>query len=154
MNRLRFIRPSFLKGRTLIPSGGDSQGQVTFTKDVAGRTPSSHFHVLSELDSLLSTLELNFFVTKYYEMKDRDARKVSVYALNYGLCSKYAITFGRPEGKREYRLYYVERIFDFTPIMKKYIQQNQEIKCNSCGAVHGLDKLQGIQMFDMMCPVC
>jgi hypothetical protein len=25
---LRFIRPSFLKGRTLIPSGGDSQGQV------------------------------------------------------------------------------------------------------------------------------
>ena len=126
----------------------------TVTADIRGRTPSSHFHTMSELDSLLSTLELNFFLTKFYEMKDRDGRKVSIYALNYGLCGKYSIAFGRPGGKREYRLYYVERIFDYTPILKKYLQSNQEIRCVSCGAIHGLDKLESIKLFDMMCPSC
>jgi len=31
-------------------------------------------------------------------MSDRDGPKVSVFALNYGLCQKYTIEFGRPEG--------------------------------------------------------
>jgi DNA-binding MarR family transcriptional regulator len=106
------------------------------------------------MDSLLATLELNFFITKYYEMKDRDGRKASVYALNHGLCAKYSIGFGRPSGKREYRLYYVERIFDYTPILKKYIEVNQELKCSNCGVVHGLDKLESIKLFEMMCPSC
>jgi hypothetical protein len=79
-------------------------------RNIAGRPPTSHFHVLTEFDSLLSTLELNFFLTKYFEMKDRDGRKVSVFALNFGLCEKHSIEFGRPAGKREYRLYFVERI--------------------------------------------
>jgi len=52
---------------------------------IKGRPPTSHFHAVSEFDSLLSTLELNFFLTKYFEMKDRDGRKVSVFALNFGL---------------------------------------------------------------------
>lgn len=124
------------------------------TQAIAGRTPSSHFHILSELDPLLHTLELNFFLTKYYEMKDRDGRKVSVYALNHGLCSKYTITFGRPTGKREFRLYYVERVFDCTPIIKNYIEKNQELRCTGCSAVHGLDKLPSLQLFGMMCPSC
>lgn len=128
--------------------------ESSVTKLISGRTPSSHFHVLADMDSLLATLELNFFLTKYYEMKDRDGRKVSIYALNHGLCSKYTIGFGRPSGKREFRLYYIERIFDYTPIMRAYIERNQEIKCNGCGAVHGLDKLDSIRLFDMMCPVC
>lgn len=124
------------------------------TKHILGRTPSSHFHVLTEFDSLLATLELNFFLTKYYEMKDRDGRKVSIYALNHGLCQKYTISFGRPTGKREFRLYYVERIFDYTPLIKKYIERNQEIRCINCHTVHGLDKLESIRLFDMMCPKC
>lgn len=126
----------------------------TVTRLVSGRTPSSHFHVLAEMDGLLATLELNFFLTKYYEMKDRDGRKVSIYALNHGLCSKYTIAFGRPTGKREFRLYYVERIFDNTPLIKKYIEKNQELRCAGCSTVHGLDKLDSIRLFDMMCPTC
>jgi hypothetical protein len=90
------------------------------TLQIPGRTPSSHFHILTEMDSLLTTLELNFFLTKYYEMKDRDGRKVSIYALNHGLCAKYTIAFGRPSGKREFRLYYVERIFDYTDTKEVY----------------------------------
>jgi hypothetical protein len=126
----------------------------TVTMEIKGRTPSSHFHIVSELDSLLSTLELNFFVTKYYEMKDRDGRKVSIYALNHGLCSRYSIAFGRPKGKREFRTYYIERIFDYTPILKRYLEINQELKCKKCGAIHGLDKLESIRLFDFMCPTC
>jgi hypothetical protein len=127
-----------------------SYKQSSVTRDIEGRTPSSHFHVLSDLDSLLSTLELNFFITKWFQMKDRDGRKVSVYALNYGLCGKYSLAFGRPEGKREYRLYYIERVFDYTPLLRRFLQKNQEIKCTGCGAVLGLDKWESIKLFDMM----
>lgn len=123
------------------------------TKEIRGRTPSSHFHVLRDFESLLSTLELNFFITKYFEMRDRDARTVAVYALNYGLCSRYTIEFGKPVGRKE-RLYFVERIFDYTPIIRRYLLSNQEIRCDSCDAVHGLDKLESLKLFDMMCPTC
>jgi DNA-binding MarR family transcriptional regulator len=87
-------------------------------------------------------------------MKDRDGRPVSVYALNYGLCNRYSIEFGRPEGQREFRLYFVERIFDYSPIIADYLNRNQEIKCSNCGAVHGIDRLESLKLFDMLCPNC
>jgi hypothetical protein len=124
------------------------------TRDVSGRTPSSHFHVAKPLDASLATLELNFFLTLYYEMKDRDGKNVSVYALNHGLCNKYTLSFGRPSGQREHRLYFVERIFDYTPIVRRFLEANQEIRCDSCGKIYGLDKLDGLIMFDMLCPSC
>ena len=123
-------------------------------RDLPGTPPTSHFYVALELESLLSTLELNFFATKYYEMSDRDGRKVAVYALNFGLCQKYAIAFGRPTEKREHRLYFVERVFDYTSLLRKFMQQNQEIKCGHCGTTHELDKLDALRMIDMLCPKC
>lgn len=123
-------------------------------RDFSGTPPTSHFHVAVELESLLTTLELNFFVTKYYEMSDRDGRKVAVYALNFGLCEKFAITFGRPTGKREQRLYFVERIFDCTSILRQFMRQNQEIRCANCGATHEIEKLEALKVFDMRCPTC
>lgn len=123
-------------------------------RDLPGRPPTSHFHVQMEYDPVLSTLELNFFLTKYYEMKDRDGHDVSVYALNYGLCQQEAISFGRPRGKREHRLYFVERIFDFTPIIISYIKVNQEIVCDHCGQRLGHEMLPAIQAFGMLCPTC
>jgi DNA-binding MarR family transcriptional regulator len=124
------------------------------TRDISGRTPSSHFHIVTELDSVVATLELNFFITKYFEMKDRDGRSVSVYALNFGLCNKYTVDFGRPSGRREHRLYFVERIFDYSGILRKYIASNQEIRCSDCNVVHSIDKLDSIRLFGMMCPSC
>jgi DNA-binding MarR family transcriptional regulator len=119
-----------------------------------GRRPTSHFHVVTELERLLSTLELNFFITKYYEMRDRDGRKVSVFSLNYGLCQKYTIAFGRPSGVREFRLYFVERVFDYTPILQRHLEENQEIKCDNCHAIYGLDKLASLELYHMQCPAC
>jgi hypothetical protein len=123
-------------------------------KEIVGRPPTSHFHILREYDGVLSSLELNFFVSKYYEMKDRDGRDVSVYAFNYGLCQQETISFGRPDEKREQRLYFVERIFDYTPIVVSYIKVNQEIVCQNCNERHDVEKLAAIQAFDMLCPKC
>lgn len=129
-------------------------GDSRLMKELPGRPPTSHFHVLTEYDSVLSTLELNFFLTKYYEMKDRDGKDVSVYALNYGLCQQEAIAFGRPRGKREHRTYFVERIFDYNPIIASYIKVNQEIVCEECGERHSHEMLPAIQSFGMLCPKC
>ncbi|MBV8552023.1 MAG: winged helix-turn-helix transcriptional regulator, partial [Acidobacteriaceae bacterium] len=123
-------------------------------RDIVGTPPTSHFHIAAELDSLLSTLELNFFLTKYYEMSDRDGHKVSVYALNYGLCQKYSIAFGRPTERREQRVYFIERIFDYTSLIRQFMRQNQEIRCQTCGKTYDLEMLSALQMIDMLCPGC
>jgi hypothetical protein len=123
-------------------------------RDLPGTPPTSHFHVAREYESLLATLELNFFMTKYYEMSDRDGRKVAVYALNFGLCQKYAIAFGRPTERREHRLYFVERIFDYTSLLREFIQKNQEIRCQNCNSIFELSKLEALKMFSMQCPAC
>ena len=128
-------------------------------KGLEGSPPTSHFHIPVGLDSVLASLELNFFLTKYYEMKDRDGRPVSVFALNFGLCQKHSIEFGRPrprdpEHARRYRLYFVERSFDYTGILNEYIQRNQEIVCGNCGAKHDLSQLPALQVYGMLCPTC
>ena len=119
-----------------------------------GRPPTSHFHVVSGYDPILSTLELNFFITKYYEMKDRDGREVSVYAINLGLCELQSIAFGRPTGKREFRLYFVERIFDYSPIVSSYLKVNQEITCDACSVKHPPELLPTLEAYEMLCPAC
>ncbi len=123
-------------------------------REIPGSPPTSHFHVALELESLLDSLELNFFLTKYYEMSDRDGRKVAVYALNFGLCQRYTVAFGRPAERREQRAYFIERIFDYTPLLTQFMQQNQEIRCTACDATYDLDKLNALKMYSMRCPEC
>ncbi|MEU4554095.1 hypothetical protein [Micromonospora violae] len=125
-------------------------------RDQQGRAPTSHFHIPLEFEPLLATLELNFFVTKYYVMTDRDGRKVAVYALNYGLCQQNNIEFGRPVGSREqrYRQYYAERIFDYSPILRDYLASNQEIVCASCDVRHDYSDLEMLRRYGMLCPAC
>ncbi len=87
-------------------------------------------------------------------MSDRDGRKVTIYALNYGLCQRYTIGFGRPTGEREFRLYFVERVFDYTPILQSYLAENQEIACDSCGALFPFERLEALKLYGMKCPEC
>jgi DNA-binding MarR family transcriptional regulator len=127
---------------------------MTELSELSGRPPTSHFHVLMDMEALLSSLELNFFLTRYFEMSDRDGRKVAVFALNYGLCQKYTIEFGRPKGKREYRLYFVERVFDYTPILLDYMKANQEVVCEACAERYGIEQIPALQLYGMQCPNC
>lgn len=123
-------------------------------RKIHGRPPTSHFYVPIAYEALFSTLELSFFVTKYFEMTDRSGRKVSIYALNYGLCVKYTIRFGRPTGEREFRLYFVERIFDYSSIVLAYLASNQEISCKACGERFSHDQLDALKLYGMACPKC
>jgi len=125
-------------------------------REVDGAAPTSHFHLGPDHEPLLRSLELNFFITKYCEMRNRDGRKVAVYALNYGLCQQQVIEFGRPTGKREqrFRQYFVGRPFDFTPIFQSYIRNNQEIICDSCGHHQELEALPALRAYGMLCPEC
>lgn len=123
-------------------------------RKIPGRPPTSHFHVPVAYEALFSTLELNFFVTKYFEMTDRSARKVAVYALNYGLAVKYTIRFGRPTGEREFRLYFVERVFDYSSLVLAYLASNQEIACKACGERFSHDQLDALKLYGMACPKC
>jgi hypothetical protein len=119
-----------------------------------GRPFTSHFYIPQPLDSLLSTLELNFFITRYYRMSDRDGNRVAVFALNYGLCEKYTIEFGRPEIGRENRTYLVERAFDYAPILQDFLASNQEIRCDNCGGMVEYSMLPTLRLYAMLCPVC
>lgn len=118
------------------------------------RPYSSHFYVSRDYDDLFQSLELAFFITKYFEQSDRAGNRVSVYALNYGLCIKYQVNFGRPTERREDRLYFVERVFDYNSVARTYMLNNQEIKCDNCGKEYDLAMLEAIKMFQMNCPEC
>lgn len=87
-------------------------------KSARSRTFASHFYVTPEYEDLLQSLELSFFLTKYFEQSDRAGRRVSIYALNYGLCKKFQIGFGRPVEQREDRLYFVDRCFDCNSLLR------------------------------------
>lgn len=126
---------------------------TVFSK-ISTTPPTSHFHVPTQYESLLTTLELNFFLTKYFEMSDREGRKVAVYAMNFGLCDKYTITFGRPTGEREFRLYFVERVFDYSPLVLSYLKSNQEIVCGNCGNRFEYADLDKLQFFGMKYNKC
>lgn len=123
--------------------------QYSHSKQVS--KPASHFHINRSFDSVLSTLELNFFLTKCQERTDRDNKEVSVYCFNYGLCKKFKIPFGQPSNQP---LYFIERVFDYSPLIQEYIKNNQEIFCTKCNAVHEFSKLESIKMFEWLCPKC
>jgi DNA-binding MarR family transcriptional regulator len=125
----------------------------TFAK-INGVPPTSHFHVPTSLEAVLQSLELNFFLTKYFEMSDRSGQRVAVYCLNYGLCERYSIKFGRPSGEREFRLYFVERVFDFSTLIRAFLARNQEIVCGGCGTAFEHEQLAAIKLFGMSCPQC
>lgn len=131
-----------------------SKESASIFQSIEGRHPTSHFNVSPWFEPLLSTLELNFFVTKYFVMSNRDGQRVTVYALNFGLCEKYTIAFGRPTKSREQRLYFVERVFDYNPILQAYVSTNQEIQCDKCDAVFDSSELDSLKKYHMLCPAC
>lgn len=117
------------------------------------KPPTSHFYIDSNFEEILSSLELNFFITKYNEQKDQDSQKVmSFYSLNYGLCMKEDIFYGRGSDRK----YVIQRRFNYTDIIKKYISSAKQIKCQNieCNKIYSYETLQSLQLFNMLCPTC
>jgi hypothetical protein len=113
----------------------------------------SHFTVSPQLEKVLASLEFNFLLTKYSDMRDKDAKDVSVFALFYGLCEAERLPWGYPKG-REYRNYFVQRVFDFNHVIHQFLSKTKTIRCDECGACFPIDRRESFELFHWKCPEC
>jgi hypothetical protein len=116
--------------------------------------PVSHFTIYPTLETMLSSLELNFLVTKYHEMRDKSGNDVSVYCLNYGLCEDERLPWGYPKGRRDDRSYFVQRCFSYNSVIHQFLASTQTIKCEDCGATYPIEEKEKIEYFDWLCKEC
>lgn len=116
--------------------------------------PVSHFYISRDMESLLDSLEFNFLVTKYHEMRDKDGKDISVYALFYGLCEAENILWGYPKGKRDDRSYFVQRCFSYNHVLHELLAQKQTIRCQNCGNSYSMSQKESFELFKWHCPEC
>jgi hypothetical protein len=117
------------------------------------KPPTSHFYIESHLEDIISSLELHFFITKYNEQKDQDSQTLmSFFSINYGLCMKEDIIFGRGSDRK----YVIQRRFNYTDTIRQYISSAKQIKCQNayCQKIHSYEMLSTLQVFEMFCPTC
>lgn len=128
---------------------GESDSLI-FTNYTTNTAPSNYLFFPLELEKLVSTLEFNFFITKFSQQRDKDTREVSIYTLNYGLCQKENIIFDE-KSDRKFR---IERLFDYTKLIIDWAQSSEEIICLHCNKKYDISELEAIEKFGMMCPKC
>jgi len=114
--------------------------------------PTSHFVVNNDFSNLLNNLELNGFLSTYNKIKDKSNISSTLFALDYGLCRKYNLNYGRPKDA-EHRKYYSDSRFSLNHIIREHFNSTQVLKCPS-GHEFEFDLLKQFEMFDMNCPTC
>ena len=114
--------------------------------------PTSHFMVSNSLCSLLDSLELNGYITTYNKVNDKDNNPSTLYAMNYGMCQKSNLKFGRPKDT-ELRKYYSERKFLFNDLIKDHFNESQEIRCPN-GHIFPFENYDAMKAYGMSCPKC
>ncbi|MXO04004.1 winged helix-turn-helix domain-containing protein [Flavobacterium sp. HBTb2-11-1] len=116
---------------------------------------SSHFHFDPRFEDFLKTLELNFFISKYNDMSDKDGSPVSIYCLNYGLCKKENLFWGKPNGTK-YRKYFIERPFNYNKVISEFLSNSKRIVCSnpSCGKQFDIEQLEFIKFNNNKCNEC
>ncbi|MDO5516400.1 MAG: hypothetical protein Q4F66_02525 [Clostridium sp.] len=126
-------------------------GELTGTSYNKTSPHTSHFYFMTVYEKFIKTLELNFFITKYNELSDRDGVKVSIYALNYGLCIEKNIRWGGPKGQRKY---FIERPFNCNKIIDNFLNESKQIICLSCDKTYSIKQLPLFEFNKMHCPEC
>ncbi|MBI6119617.1 hypothetical protein [Salegentibacter maritimus] len=116
---------------------------------------SSHFHFDPRYEEFLKTLELNFFISKYNDLSDKDGLPVSIYSLNYGLCKKENIIWGKPKGTR-YRKYFIERPFNYSKVITEFLSNAKRIICSNpdCEKQFEIDDLKFLEFNNYRCNKC
>lgn len=114
--------------------------------------PTSHFMVSNSLCRLLDSLELNGYITTYNKINDKDNNPSTLYAINYGMCQKNNLKYGRPKDT-ELRKYYSERKFLFNDLIKDHFNESQEIRCPN-GHVFPFENYNAMKAYGMSCPTC
>ncbi|MED1602413.1 hypothetical protein [Alkalihalophilus marmarensis] len=122
-----------------------------FKEIPTNKIPTSHFFINKEYEKFLHSLELNYFVSKYYEQADRDGIVISIYAINYGLCREQNISFGRPKGHTKYRKYYISRHFNNDRLLQQYLIEQKHFVCSKCGYEYQYSEYDVLQKIGMMC---
>lgn len=128
------------------------ENDETVNKKEARGLPTSHFVIGNDLCRLVSTLELNGYISTYNKVNDKDNVPSTLYALDYGLCKKNGITFGRPKDTA-LRQYYLERKFLMNNIVKNHFNNSQVIECPN-HHVFPYEEFDAINCFGMICPIC
>lgn len=138
----------------IIRQSKENKREITLSDakifELEKKPPTSHFYLYKDFEDLLKTLELNFFVTKINEQKDQDGKLVSLFALNYGLCQKEDINYGKGKDRK----YIIQRRFNYSKLVSSTLNNAKQIVCDSCKATYPLEKLSGIELFGMLCPTC
>lgn len=114
----------------------------------------SHFHIPESLEEMLSSLELNFLVTKYHEMIDKSGKRVVVYCFNYGLCEELNLNWGYPNSRRDDRSYFVQRCFSYSAVIHQFLASTQTIKCDNCEATFPIEDKEKFEFFSWVCKEC
>ncbi|SDE31125.1 hypothetical protein SAMN05216464_105185 [Mucilaginibacter pineti] len=116
---------------------------------------SSHFHFVPEFEKFITTLELNYFISKYTEMSDKDGQLVSIYCINYGLAVKNNLFWGKPKGSK-YRKYFNQRPFNFSPAIKDFLASAKNIHCINldCNQTFTQDQIPLLEFTNYQCNKC
>lgn len=137
---------------------GESKAEIY--KNYSTANAPSHFLFVKkgENENYLSTLEINFFVTRISEQKDKGdiinkqliSNDIVVYTINYGLCQKENIVFD-DVSNRKYR---IERVFDFNKLIEEWANSSAYVKCQNCGAEYDISEWETIKDYDCFCKEC
>ncbi|MDR1346850.1 MAG: hypothetical protein LBJ63_00230 [Prevotellaceae bacterium] len=137
---------------------GDSKS-VIFQEFTTSNAPSHFLFVKKgENENYLSTLEINFFITRISEQKDKGdyinkkliTNDIVVYTINYGLCQKENIPFD-DVNNRKYR---IERVFDYNKLVEDWANSSAFVKCQNCNAEYDISEWEKIKEFDCYCKQC
>lgn len=132
-------------------STGDYSGELY----IPSMPYSSHFYFDVSLEKFLKTLELNFFISKYMEMSDKDGQPSSVYCLNYGLAQKHNLLWGKPKGTK-YRKYFNQRPFGFNVLLKEFLASSKTTRCSNeeCGQIFSQEQIAFLEFLNHKCNKC
>lgn len=116
---------------------------------------ASHFHIATALEDFLGTLELNFFISKYIEMSDKDGQPSSIFCLNYGLTQKNNLLWGKPKGTK-HRKYFIERPFSFNNILREFLSSSKSIHCTNeeCKQIFTQEQIPFLEFNQYKCNKC
>jgi hypothetical protein len=116
--------------------------------------PASHFTVELDPGKLLSSLEMNFLVSKYRTLTLGDGREITIYALNYGLTEAEGLGWrGAPAGTPQSDDA-LESCFAFGAARQRFVAARQVIRCNDCRAVFDRSEQMNLARYGWLCPEC
>jgi DNA-binding MarR family transcriptional regulator len=113
---------------------------------------TSHFYINSDLTYLLDNLELNGFVTTYNKVKGQNNTFSTLFSLDYGLCKKFQLAYGKPSLSKT-NSHSLSPIINFNNLILDYFNSTQVIRCSE-GHEFPYSQLSEFKRFKMNCPTC